>query len=163
MKIFKFNTKKNHITLFSILIIFFSLLSTVLILNFVSTLEILASDSGNKQDIVSGVVPHHLLAKEIIADFFQCISSEEKIETLILLSPDHFHSGTLNDDNTFITLDWKSGSEKEEFDNIKIDSLLGKKLAGENKITLNSSAIIYDHGITNLIPYIKKYFPESKF
>lgn len=162
MNIFKFNTKKNYISFFSILIIFLSL-STVLILNFVSTLEILASDSGNKQDIVSGVVPHHLLAKEIIADFFQCISSEEKIETLILLSPDHFHSGTLDDDNTFITLDWKSGSEKEEFDNIKIDSLLGKKLAGENKITLNSSAIIYDHGITNLIPYIKKYFPESKF
>ena len=162
MNIFKFNTKKNYISLFSILIIFLSL-STVLILNFVNTLEILASDSGNKQDIVSGVVPHHLLAKEIIADFFQYISSEEKVETLILLSPDHFHSGILNDDNTFITLDWKSGSEKEEFDNIKIDSLLGKKLAGENKITLNSSAIIYDHGITNLIPYVKKYFPESKF
>lgn len=162
MKIFKFNTRKNHTSLFSILIIFLSL-STVLILNFVSTLEILASDSGNKQDIVSGVVPHHLLAKEIIADFFQYISSEEKVETLILLSPDHFHSGTLDDDNAFITLDWKSGSGKKEFENIKIDSLLGKKLADDNKIALNSSAIVYDHGITNLIPYIKKYFPESKF
>jgi len=160
MKIFKFNNRKNHILLFFILTTF---LSIVLILNFINILEIFASDSGNKQDIVSGVVPHHLLAEEIVEDFFQCISSEEKIETLILLSPDHFHSGTLNDDNAFITLDWKSGSEKEEFDNIKIDSLLGKKLAGENKITLNSSAIIYDHGITNLIPYIKKYFPESKF
>jgi len=162
MNIFKFNTRKNYISLFSILIIFLSL-STILILNFVSTLEILASDSGNKQDIVSGVVPHHLLAKEIIADFFQYISSEEKVETLILLSPDHFHSGTLDDYNTFITLDWESGSGKKEFENIKIDSLLGKKLADDNKIALNSSAIVYDHGITNLIPYIKKYFPESKF
>ena len=160
MKIFKFNNRKNHILLFFILTTF---LSIVLILNFINTLEVFASDSGNIQNIVSGVVPHHLLAEEIVEDFFQCISSEEKIETLILLSPDHFHSGTLNDDNAFITLDWKSGSEKEEFDNIKIDSLLGKKLTGENKITLNSSAIIYDHGITNLILYIKKYFPESKF
>jgi len=162
MKIFKFNTRKNYTSLFPILIIFLSL-STVLILNFISTLEIFASDSGNKQDIVSGVVPHHLLAKEIIADFFQYISSEEKVETLILLSPDHFHSGTLDDDNAFITLDWESGSGKKEFENIKIDSLLGKKLADDNKIALNSSAIVYDHGITNLIPYIKKYFPESKF
>ncbi|MGB2782536.1 MAG: AmmeMemoRadiSam system protein B [Atribacterota bacterium] len=162
MKIFKSNSRKNYISLFSILIIFLSL-SIVLILNFESTLEILASDSGNKQDIISGVVPHHLLAKEIIEDFFQYISSEEKVETLILLSPDHFHSGTLNNDNAFITLDWESVSEKEDFDDIEIDSLLGKKLAGENKIELNSSAIVYDHGITNLIPYIKKYFPESKF
>jgi len=160
--IFKFNTRKNYISLFSILIIFLSL-STVLILNFVSTLEILASDSGNKQDIVSGVVPHHLLAKEIIADFFQYISSQGKPEIVVILSPDHFHSGTLDDDNAFITLDWESGSGKKEFENIKIDSLLGKKLADDNKIALNSSAIVYDHGITNLIPYIKKYFPESKF
>jgi len=162
MNIFKFNTRKNYISLFSILIIFLSL-STVLILNFVSTLEIFASDSGNKQDIVSGVVPHHLLAKDIIEDFFSYISSQGKPETIVILSPDHFHSGTLNDDNAFITLDWKSGSGKKEFENIKIDSLLGKKLADDNKIALNSSAIVYDHGITNLIPYIKKYFPESKF
>jgi len=158
MNIFKFNTRKNHTSLFSIMIIF---LSIVLILHFINTLEILASDSGNKQDIVSGVVPHHLLAKDIIEDFFSYISSHGKPKTIVILSPDHFQSGILNDNNVFITFDWESVSVKEEFDNIKIDSLLGKKLAGENKILLNSSAIIYDHGITNLIPYIKKYFPET--
>ena len=119
--------------------------------------------SIDKLNIVSGVVPHHLLAEEIIEDFFSYISSQENVETIILLSPDHFQSGVLNNENAFITLDWKSVSEKENFSNIKIDSLLGKKLAGENKIILNSADIIYDHGITNLIPYIKKYFPESKF
>jgi hypothetical protein len=67
MKIFKFNTRKNYISLFSILIIF---LSIVLILNFINTLEVFASDSGTKQDIVSGVVPHHLLAEEIIEELF---------------------------------------------------------------------------------------------
>jgi poly-gamma-glutamate synthesis protein (capsule biosynthesis protein) len=158
--IFKFNNTKNYISFFSVLIIFFSI---VFILYFSSTLEIFASNPGNKQDIVSGVVPHHLLAKEIIEDFFQHISSQEKAETIILLSPDHFNSGTLDDVNAFITLDWESGSKKEEFDNIKIDSLLGKRLADENKMVLNSSAIVYDHGITNLIPYIKKYFPETRF
>ena len=119
--------------------------------------------SIDKLNIVSGVVPHHLLAEEIIEDFFSYISSQENVETIILLSPDHFQSGVLNNENAFITLDWESLSEKENFSNIKIDSLLGKKLAGENKIILNSADIIYDHGITNLIPYIKKYFPESKF
>ena len=158
--IFKFNNIKNYISFVSVLIIFFSI---VFILYFSSTLEIFASDPDNKRDIVSGVVPHHLLAKEIIEDFFQHISSQEKVETIILLSPDHFNSGTLDDDNAFITLDWEPSSKKEEFDNIKIDSLLGKRLADENKMVLNSSAIVYDHGITNLIPYIKKYFPETRF
>ncbi|MBA3063430.1 MAG: AmmeMemoRadiSam system protein B, partial [Atribacteria sp.] len=158
MKIFKFNSRKNYISLFSILIIF---LSIVLILNFINTLEIFASDSGNKQDIVSGVVPHHLLAEEIIEDFFSYISSQGKPERIVILSPDHFQSGILMESNSFITV--ALDSNDKEFNNLKIDSLLGKKLAGENKITLNSSAIIYDHGITNLIPYIKKYFPESKF
>ena len=158
--IFKFNNIKNYISFVSVLIIFFSI---VFILYFSSTLEIFASDPDNKQGIVSGVVPHHLLAEEIIEDFFQHISSQKKIDTIILLSPDHFHSGTFNDVNAFITLDWESGSKKEEFDNIKIDSLLGKRLADENKMVLNSSAIIYDHGITNLIPYIKKYFPGTRF
>ncbi len=158
MNIFKFNTRKNYISLFSILIIF---LSIVLILHFISTLEILASDSHNKPDVASGVVPHHLLAKDIIEDFFSYISSQGKPETIVILSPDHFQSEILNDNNAFITLDWKSGLGKKEFENIKIDSLLGKKLADENKIALNSSAIVYDHGITNLIPYIKKYFPET--
>jgi len=104
-------------------------LSIVLTLNFINTLEIFATDSGNKLNIISGVVPHHLLAKDIIEDFFSYISSQGKPETIVILSPDHFHSGTLNDDNAFITLDWKSGSGKKEFENIKIDSLLGKKLA----------------------------------
>jgi poly-gamma-glutamate synthesis protein (capsule biosynthesis protein) len=158
--IFKFNNIKNYISFVSVLIIFFSI---VFILYFSSTLEIFASDPDNKQDIVSGVAPHHLLAKEIIEDFFQHISSQKKVETIILLSPDHFQSGIFNNENAFITLDWEPSSKKEEFDNIKIDSLLGKKLVGENKMVLNSSAIVYDHGITNLIPYIKKYFPETRF
>jgi len=158
MNIFKFNTRKNHTSLCSIMIVF---LSIVLILHFINTSEILASDSGNKQDIVSGVVPHHLLAKDIIEDFFSYISSQRKPETIVILSPDHFQSEILNDNNAFITLDWKSGSGKKEFENIKIDSLLGKKVADDDKIALNSSAIVYDHGITNLIPYIKKYFPET--
>ena len=101
MKIFKSNTRKNYISLFSILIIF---LSIVLILNFISTLEVFASDSGDKQDIVSGVVPHHLLAEEIIEDFFSYISCWGEPKTIVILSPDHFQSGILMESNSFITI-----------------------------------------------------------
>ena len=156
MKIFKFNTRKNYISLFSILIIF---LSIVLILNFINTLEVFASDSGNKQDIVSGVVPHHLLAEEIIEDFFSYISSQEKPKTIVILSPDHFQSGILMESNSFITITLDSNDEK--FNNLKVDTLLWGKLFKENKMTLNNSAVIVEHGVTTLLPYIKKYFPET--
>jgi len=156
MKIFKFNTRKNHISLFSILIIF---LSIVLILHFINTLEIFASDSGNKQDIVSGVVPHHLLAKDIMEDFFSYISSQEKPKTIVILSPDHFQSGILMENNSFITI--PLDSNEKEFKNLKIDTLLWEKLLKENKMILNNSAVIAEHGVTVLLPYIKKYFPET--
>ena len=155
MKIFKFNTRKNYISLFSILIIF---LSIVLILNFINTLEVFSSDSGNIQDIVSGVVPHHLLAKDIMEDFFSYISSREKPKTIVILSPDHFQSGILMESNSFITFALED--DKKKLNNLKVDILLWEKLSKENKMTLNNSAIIADHGVTVLLPYIKKFFPE---
>jgi len=135
-------------------------LSIVLTLNFINTLEIFATDSGNKLNIISGVVPHHLLAKEIIEDFFSYLSSQGKPETIVILSPDHFKSGILNKDkSTFTTINLES--DKKLFNNIRVDKLLGIKLINENKTTFNNSAILYDHGITNLLPFIKKYLPET--
>jgi len=156
MKIFKFNTRKNYISFFAIPIIF---LSIVLILNFINTLEVFTSDSGNKQDIVSGVVPHHLLAKDIMEDFFSYISSQEKPKTIVILSPDHFQSGILMESNSFITI--AVDSNDKEFNNLKVDTLLWGKLFKENKMALNNSAVIAEHGVTTLLPYIKKYFPET--
>lgn len=156
MKIFKSNIRKNYISLFSILVIF---LSIVLILNFINALEVFATDSGTKQDIVSGVVPHHLLAEEIIEDFFSYLSSRGKPETIVILSPDHFQSGILMESNAFITISLEG--DDEEFNNLKVDTLLSGKLFKENKMALNNSAVIIEHGVTTLLPYIKKYFPET--
>ncbi|GAI65638.1 unnamed protein product, partial [marine sediment metagenome] len=122
-------------------------------------LEVFASDSGNKQDIVSGVVPHHLLAKDIIEDFFSYISSREKPKTIVILSPDHFQSGILMESNSFITIGLEGDDEK--FNNLKVDTLLWGKLFKENKMTLNNSAVIVEHGVTTLLPCIRKYFPET--
>ncbi|GAJ18246.1 unnamed protein product, partial [marine sediment metagenome] len=122
-----------------------------MILNFIKILEVFASDSGNKQDIVSGVVPHHLLAEEIIEDFFSYISSRGKPKTIVILSPDHFQSGVLMESNTFITIGLEG--DDEEFNNLKVDTLLWRKLFIENKMALNNSAVIAEHGVTTLFPY----------
>ncbi len=120
-------------------------------------------------NISAGVVPHHLLAEEIIEDFFGYISSNAEPETIILLSPDHFNAGDIVG-NLFITIE----SETQEFYEIKVDNPLIKNLSSKNNFTphrnkvsgaglvFSNSSVSLDHGITNLAPFVKKYFPDSK-
>lgn len=110
--------------------------------------------------LASGIVPHHLVAEEIIRDFFKYISFRENPETIILLSPDYFNSGNIIKGNSFITLE----PDVEKFDDLVVDKFLLQNLSKEIKkeIVFNNSFLVSDHGITNLLPYIKLYFPEAK-
>lgn len=108
-------------------------------------------------NISAGVVPHHLLAEKIIDDFFSYISSKDKPETIILLSPDHFNAGNIVG-NSFITV----RPDIQEFYNLKIDEPLIKNLSSKHELIFSNSSISFDHGITDLIPFVKKYFPDSK-
>jgi len=112
---------------------------------------------GQETNISAGVVPHHLLAEEIIEDFFEYISSKQKPETIVLLGPDHFNAGNIVG-NSFITVE----PETQEFYGIEVDGSLIKNLSSENNFVFSNSSVSLDHGITNLIPFLKKYFPDSK-
>ncbi|GAI59432.1 unnamed protein product, partial [marine sediment metagenome] len=92
-------------------------------------------------------------------DFFSYISSQEKPKAIVILSPDHFQSGILMGSNSFITI--TVDPNYKELNNLKVDTLLWGKLFKENKMILNNSAVIAEHGVTTLLPYIKKYFPET--
>ena len=152
----KSNFGENYKTLFFIL---FSFL-TIFLLNLVYPLEVFSSQFDNEWGIVSGVVPHHLLAEKIIDDFFRYISSQGKVENIILLSPDHFQSALINHNHSFITYDHKP--DNEFFSGLAFNAALSDALSREIKIANNRSAIAYDHGITNLLPFIEKYLPETK-
>ena len=109
----------------------------------------------------SGVVPHHLLAKEIMIDFFQSVAGQAQHPgTIILLSPDHFNCSALKADNSFISVDWEE--DLVELGGIPVDIELLKKLKINNGIAPDRSAVFAEFGITNLLPFIKKYLPETK-
>lgn len=105
--------------------------------------------------IASGIVPHHLVAREIIENFFQYISSKGKPQNIILLGPDHFNATNLAG-KFFVSVD----SNTNEFYNLAVNNYLLQKL-NNHDLAFDSSAVNFDHGITALLPYIKKYFPES--
>lgn len=108
--------------------------------------------------IAGGVVPHHLAAESIIGDFFSNISKTEDPETIVLLSPDHFDSVNLAKEESFMSVSKNTGN----FQDVEINSHLLDNLSAENKFEFNDSFIELDHGITNLLPFIKKHFPKTK-
>lgn len=105
--------------------------------------------------ISGGVVPHHLLAEDIIDSFFQYIS-KENIENIVILSPDHFNASVLTS-SSFISI----GSENETLLDYPISKTMLDRVGNQN-FAYNTSAVSSDHGIRNLIPFIKKYLPKSK-
>ena len=141
-------------------------LNLIIVIFFVAFLSLLVpanafNEAGDAVSIVSGVVPHHLLAKEIMIDFFQSVAEQEQYpETIILLSPDHFNCSAVKKENSFISVGWEEGSA--ELAGIPVDIELLKKLAINNNIALDRSAVLAEFGIANLLPFIKKYLPGTK-
>lgn len=108
--------------------------------------------------IAGGIVPHHLLAKEIIQNFFGYIFSKEKPDTIVLLSPDHFQSVNLCKKISFISLE----PQTKIFEGLLVENFLLNKVSEKNNFCFNNSFVKSDHGITNLLPYIKNYSQSIK-
>jgi AmmeMemoRadiSam system protein B len=126
----------------------------------ISTVPVLGGNDG-ELSIVSGVVPHHLLAKEIMVDFFEFVSKQEQHpETIVLLSPDHFNCSALQKENSFISIDWETDDVK--LNEISVNYKLLKELSINNKIKPTRSSVLAEFGITNLLPLIKEYLPKTK-
>ncbi len=103
------------------------------------------------------MVPHHLLPEALIEDFFSYIASQKKPDTIILLSPDHFKAGSLLG-SSFISLQ----PDTENFQGMKVNTALIKELSLKGNILFSDASLKLDHGITNLVPFIEKYFPHIK-
>ena len=108
-------------------------------------------------NIKAGVVSHHFLAKELIANFYNKISNKN-VDTIFLISPDHYNnffaSGTIAYTSN---LNWNTPFGVLE-SNEKIINLL----AGQGIIEKNNSLMGLEHGIYVEIPFIKKFFPNAK-
>lgn len=138
---------------------YFILIFLLLLLLGKTNLYGLSTERFENQNIVSGIVPHHLLAHPMIDCFFHYLSTQEHPHTMIILSPDHFLSGILEGRNSFLVPNLTSSSL--ELKQVKIDVDLGRRLKQDNQVNSNHSAILAEHGIMNLLPYLKKYLPNT--
>ena len=106
--------------------------------------------------VSAGVVPHHLLAGDLIADFYRHLSGRE-YDTVILLGPNHFHAG----ESRIISAaeDWQTPFGKLEIDQDLLTALRGQTTA----IGLDREVLAVEHSINSQTAFIKKTFPKARF
>jgi len=111
-------------------------------------------DLSNKK-VIGGIIPHHLLAADLIAEFFSNFKSID-YDTVILIGPNHFLAG--NADIITSAYDWQTPYGILECDQKVLDQLLKfNEIKVEEKIFQN------EHSINGETAFVKKIFPVTKF
>ena len=105
--------------------------------------------------VISGVVPHHLIAADLIAGFFESLHGDP-YDTVIIIAPDH-SSG----EGQVISskLNWNINSGDVVCDTAllsTIEQFHGVRFMFDNQRLQN------DHSASNLIPYVQHYLPKAK-
>lgn len=104
--------------------------------------------------IAGGIVPHHLLASKMIAEFFQSLAVSVP-EIVVVIAPNHERIG-LNDLHTS-TQNWGTA-----FGVLEANPVLTEKLIDDLRASQNSALMEEEHSISSLVPYIKYYLPKAK-
>lgn len=108
---------------------------------------------------VSFISPHHLVAEGIIGRIFEKASDldrGENIKRVIVISPNHFNKG----------YGWaiipKNGSVLGE-SGLILDTAAAKELSVSKELFQeDNDSFSSEHGVSNLLPFSKKYFPSAK-
>ena len=100
------------------------------------------------------IVPHHILAARLIASAFENVLVQE-FSTVVVLAPNHFSKG--NGQIISSLYDWKT-----PYGALEAETELIKKLKDNNLVNIDETPFAEEHGIYNLMPFIKKTMPEAK-
>jgi len=106
----------------------------------------------------AGTVSHHLLAHDYIDSWFSSLAEirpPETIQRFFILSPSHF--GLSIEPYSITTGSWGSDFGLVESDTVKV-----REIADRLTVGLDSGVFQFEHGVSTLMPYIKKYFPQAK-
>lgn len=103
---------------------------------------------------VAGIVSHHLLAGELIDNWFASLAASRDIKRFFILSPRHYDLGT--GDYSLTDRPWDTAGGRVEADK-KIVDKLSRSLGAE----IDPEAFVIEHGVNTFPPYIAKYFPGA--
>lgn len=104
----------------------------------------------------AATVSHHLLAHGQIDALFREIAARRKVRTFFIVSPSHWNLSTKQwslDD-----VSWNAGNGHTTMTERKTEAALAKALG----VSYDAHVFPLEHGITTLIPYIARYFPNAR-
>jgi len=105
----------------------------------------------------AGIVSHHFLAKQMIADFYNTIGNND-ISTVFLISPNHYNNFYPTGILAYTSnLTWQT-----PFGNLLVNSKINNYLIEKKEVKSNDSLLAMEHGIYVEMPFIKKFFPNAK-
>lgn len=121
-----------------------------------ANLKKMVTQEKNDFFVSSFIVPHHLVAEDLIEEIFAKVAQEnrdKKIKRIILISPNHFNAGD----------GWINVADKKwsiDNDSVVADGVFIKKLKESKLARVDNNAFEREHGVEAQIPFIKKYFPN---
>jgi len=103
----------------------------------------------------AGITSHHILSHEYLDAYFSYLARKRDVKRFFVLSPDHY--GVSLRSYSLTIGSWDSGFGFVESDKKKVHALLQAL-----DVELDPDVFIYEHGISAIMPYIKKYFPYAQ-
>lgn len=108
----------------------------------------------SNQNIIGGIIPHHLLAGHFISDMFSRLKPQNPA-TIILIGPNHYEKG---DFPILISdCDWET-----KFGNVESEKKIVKSLIEKNIAEIDRDVLTHEHSVAGMMSYIKYYLPDSK-
>ncbi len=107
-------------------------------------------------DPIAGVVPHHAPTTfPLIAEFYARLKGTKKINTFVVIGPDHFNAGK---DTVMVSrVPFLTPEGTVEQDLPLIQELLNARLASVDEDLYNK-----EHSMDTQLVFIKHYFPKAK-
>jgi AmmeMemoRadiSam system protein B len=101
-----------------------------------------------------GVVSHHLLIADKIAEFFFCLSKQAHPRTIVIVGPNHRSRGRAM--VAISALPWKT-----PFGLISPDENLIKAMVNRGIASIDEDAFYNEHSIGALVPFVRYFFPDT--
>lgn len=127
--------------------------------NFYNAREFISHTSHAREYEISGelqcgIVPHHLLAGQLISGFLQAAAENGEIDTIVITAPIH---DPQNDKLCTTVHGWQT-----PFGVLEADTEISELFVSELGAVKNDEVLQADHSASSLIPYVKYYFPNVK-
>jgi AmmeMemoRadiSam system protein B len=124
------------------------------------------SQPSPQAKIQAGVVPHHLLAADLIAEFMHTAAEQSQPGLVILLAPNHQELGDSSIQSTIKP--WRtafgqiSGLQTATANSVhSLKNTWLESVMTTTNLKLEPKSVQQEHGIGNLLAYVKYYFPQA--